>query len=237
MTNPDSHPTRHLATSVAATVYVAAWLVGLAVLPSGPDAAGSAGTIRSALAAHAGAAVLQSWLVHGVAAVALVCFVRSALRLLGCRCGGPALHRLTLWSVQAAAAASLVQVAFLHLAVATATRSAASTGDAAAAWFHAVNVTDVVKLALLGLVVAGLTRGLAAAGAPAWFTWPATGLAVALPVAGLAFVTTAPLLGGMLAPSLVLLLVWAGVAAVLVARRTRRGAAPSGTTERKTTWA
>ena len=116
MTNPDSHPTRHLATSVAATVYVAAWLVGLAVLPSGPDAAGSAGTIRSALAAHAGAAVLQSWLVHGVAAVALVCFVRSALRLLGCRCGGPALHRLTLWSVQAAAAASLVQVAFLHLA-------------------------------------------------------------------------------------------------------------------------
>ena len=234
MTNPDSHPTRHLATSVAATVYVAAWLVGLAVLPSGPDASGSAGTIRSALAAHAGAAVLQSWLVHGVAAVALVCFVRSALTLLE---RGPALHRLTLLSVQAAAAASLLQVAFLHLAVAAATRSAASTGDAAAAWYHAVNVTDVVKLALLGVVVAGLTRGLAAAGAPAWFTRPATGLAVALPVAGLAFVTTAPLLGGMLAPSLVLLLVWAGVAAVLVARRTRWGAAPCGTTERKTTWA
>ena len=56
----------------AAAAYVAAWLAGLAVLPEAVDPHADAGSIGRYLAAHAGAAVLQSWLVHGVAAVALV---------------------------------------------------------------------------------------------------------------------------------------------------------------------
>ena len=47
-----------------------------------------------------------------------------------------------------------------------------------------------------------------------------------LPVAGLAFVSTTPWLGGMLALSLVLLLTWAVAAAVMVTRRC--GPAPGG---------
>ena len=169
--------------------------------------------------AHAGAAVLQSWLVHGVAAVALVCLVRSALVVLGREePRPPALHRLTRWAALAAGAASLLQVVLLHAAVVSA--RSGSDGQAAR-WVHAVNGTDVVKLALLGAVVAGTTLALGRAGARVWFTWPATGLAVMLPVAGLAFVSTTPWLGGMLALSLVLLLTWALAVAVLVTRRRR----------------
>ena len=117
----------------------------------------------------------------------------------------------------------------LHAAV----LSARSGSDGQAArWVHAVNGTDVVKLVLLGAVVAGTTLALGRAdrvgraGVRGWFTWPSTALAVMLPVAGLAFVSTTPWLGGMLALSLVLLLTWAVAAAVLVTRRC--GPAPSG---------
>ena len=221
---PTHRPATHRPSGVlpAATAYVAAWLAGLAVLPEAVDAHADAGTIGRYLVAHAGAAVLQSWLVHGVAAVALVWFVRSALAVLGQdEARPPALHRLTRWAALGAGAASLLQVVLLHAAV----LSARSGSDGRAArWVHAVNGTDVVKLVLLGAVVAGTTLALGraaawAAGVRVWFTWPATALAVMLPVAGLAFVSTAPWLGGMLALSLVLLLTWAVAAAVLVTRR------------------
>ena len=226
----DPRPTDRRAVLPAATAYVAAWLAGLAVLPEAVDAHADTGTIGRYLVAHAGPAVLQSWLVHGVAGVALVWFVRSALAVLGQdEARPPALHRLTRWAALGAGAASLLQVVLLHAAV----LSARSGSDGRAArWVHAVNGTDVVKLVLLGAVVAGTTLALSRAGALAtsgvrvWFTWPATALAVMLPVAGLAFVSTAPWLGGMLALSLVLLLTWAVAAAVLVTRR--RGPAASG---------
>ena len=82
------------------------------------DAHADTGTIGRYLVAHAGAAVLQSWLVHGVAAVALVWFVRSALAVLGQdEARPPALHRLTRWAALGAGAASLLQVVLLHAAV------------------------------------------------------------------------------------------------------------------------
>ncbi len=225
----DRRATDRRAVLPAATVYVAAWLAGLAVLPEAVDPRAGAGTIGRYLVAHAGAAVLQSWLVHGVAGMALVWFVRFALAVLGQDERPSALHRVTRWAALGAGAASLLQVVLLHAAV----LSARSGSDGRAArWVHAVNGTDVVKLVLLGAVVAGTTLALGRAGAlgtsgvRVWFTRPATTLAVMLPVAGLAFVSTAPWLGGMLALSLVLLLTWAVAAAVLVTRR--GGPAASG---------
>ena len=93
---PTRDPPTVRAVLPAAAAYVAAWLAGLAVLPEAVDAHADAGSIGRYLVAHAGAAVLQSWLVHGVAAVALVWFVRSALAVLGRdEARPPALHRLT----------------------------------------------------------------------------------------------------------------------------------------------
>ena len=199
----------------SALVYVAAWLAGLALLPIGADPHAGAAEVSTVLADNATAAVIQSWLVHGVAAIALVWFVGSALRMLA-----PGPHTrigstVTRLAAVGAAAASLLQVAFLHAAVAAASPV---TPGVAAAFVHAVNVTDMIKLVLLGTVAGGLTIMLVRAGAGPWFSRPALGLAVLLPLAGLAFVSAAPLLGGMLAASLVLLLGWALFAAVFTVR-------------------
>ncbi|HEY5116918.1 MAG TPA: hypothetical protein VIJ00_15455 [Nakamurella sp.] len=199
----------------SALVYVAAWLAGLAVLPTGVDPHAGPAEVSTVLADNATAAVIQSWLVHGVAAIALLCLVGSALRMLA---AGPHVRigsTVTWLAAVGAAAASVLQVALLHAAVAAAT---ATTRDVAAAFFRAVNVTDMIKLVLLGTVVGGLTIMLARAGAPRWFGWLALSLAGLLPLAGLAFVSEAPVLGGMLAASLVLLLGWALVAAVFTVR-------------------
>ena len=61
---------------------------------------------------------------------------------------------MTWLAAVAAVAASLLQVAFLHTAVTAATLA---TQDITAAFFQAVNVTDMIKLVLLGTVVGGLT--------------------------------------------------------------------------------
>ena len=61
---------------------------------------------------------------------------------------------MTWLAAVAAVAASLLQVAFLHTAVTAATLE---TQDITAAFFHVVNVTDMIKLVLLGTVVGGLT--------------------------------------------------------------------------------
>ena len=173
----------------AAVVYVGAWLAGLAVLPTGADPHARAAEVSTVLADSGTAAVIQSWLVHGVAAIALLCLVGSALRMLA---PGPhaRIGSTVTWFAAVGATAT--------------TENSAATRSVAAASFHAVNVTDMLKLVLLGTVVGGLTIMLVRAGAASWFGWPALGLAGLLPLAGLAFVSEASVLGGMLAASLVL---------------------------------
>ncbi|HEY5151600.1 MAG TPA: hypothetical protein VIJ23_17655 [Mycobacterium sp.] len=144
---------RH-AVIASALVYVAAWLAGLAGLLTGADPHAGAAQVSMVLADNATAAVIQSWLVHGVAAIALLCLVGSALRMLA---PGPHVRigsTVTWLAAVAAVAASLLQVAFLHTAVTAATPA---TQDITAAFFHAVNVTDMITLVLLGTVVGGLT--------------------------------------------------------------------------------
>ena len=79
------------------------------------------------LADNATAAVIQSWLVHGVAAIALVWFVGGALRM---PAPGPHVRigsTVTRSAAVGAAAASLLQVAFLPAAVAAATPATPGT--------------------------------------------------------------------------------------------------------------
>ncbi len=170
--------------------------------------------------------MILSWLVHGAAAIALLWFVASALPMLepGRSRARIGVSRVTWLAAIGAAAASLLQVAFPHVAVAAATPA---TQDTAAAWFHAMNVTDMIKLVLLGAFVGGLTIMLMRTGAGPWFSWPALCLAGLLPPAGMAFVSAAPVLGGMLAASLVLLLGWALVAAVLTVRLSEPADSPA----------
>lgn len=207
----------------AATTYVLAWLVGLAVLPAGPDPHGTAAEAVATLEAHRGAAVLQSWLVHGVAAVALAWLALALLRTAPARrAGGTEVDRLRGWvrvAVGGAVALSLVQVVLLHVAVLTADPTSPT---AAAGWLRAVNLVDVAKLAFLGASVALLTRAVRPRGAGRGLTAFSGVVAVVLPVAGLAFVWESAVLSAVLTASLVLLLAWALVVAFSVSRGAAR---------------
>jgi hypothetical protein len=210
----------------AATTYVSAWVVGLAVLPAGPDPHGTAAEAVATLDAHRGAAVLQSWLVHGVAAGALAWLAVALLRTAPVRReGGPEAGRVRGWArvaVGGAVVLSLLQVVLLHVAVVTADPIAPA---AAAGWLHAVNLVDVAKLAFLGAGVALLTRAVRPATGPRAVSTFSAVVAVVLPVAGLAFVWASPVLSAVLTLALVLLLAWALVMAFSVSRGAARDTA------------
>ena len=209
----------------AATTYVTAWAVGLAVLPAGPDPHGTAAEAVATLDAHRGAAVLQSWLVHGLAAGALAWLAMALLRPAPSRGeGGPEGSRSRRWArvaVGGAVALSLLQVVLLHAAVVTADPAAPA---AAAAWLHAVNLVDVAKLAFLGASVALLARAVRPATGARGVSRFSGVVAVVLPVGGLAFVWASPVLSAVLTASLVLLLAWALVVAFSVSRGAARDA-------------
>lgn len=225
-----TRPTARLAASprAAATTYVTAWVAGLAVLPAGPDPHGTAAEAVATLDAHRGAAVLQSWLVHGLAAAALAWLAVALLRMpLPRREGGGQVSRARGWArvaVGGAVALSLLQVVLLHAAVLTADPAAPR---AAAAWLHAVNLVDVAKLVLLGASVALLARAVRPASAARGVTTFSGVVAVVLPVAGLAFLWDSPVLSAVLTASLVLLLAWALVVAFWVSRGAARDASPA----------
>ena len=211
----------------AAATYVLAWLLGLAVLPAGPDPHGTAAEAVATLEASRGAAVLQSWLVHGVAAGALAWLAVALLRSApGRREGGTDVDRVRGWArvaVGGAVTLSLLQVVLLHAAVLTADVAAPA---AAAGWLHAVNLVDVAKLAFLGATVAllaGAVRPRRGARVVRAFSGV---VAVVLPVGALAFVWESPVLSAVLTASLVLLLAWALVVAFSVSRGAARDASP-----------
>ncbi|MGN6752786.1 MAG: hypothetical protein ACTHJJ_09550, partial [Intrasporangium sp.] len=59
------------ATAFAGVLYVAAWIAGLLVGPTAPAGTASDMSVHSFYVEHAGAALVQSLLVHGVAGLAL----------------------------------------------------------------------------------------------------------------------------------------------------------------------
>lgn len=204
--------TRARAPMLAGGAYAAAWLVGLALHPSGPalDAAGPV------VAAHYASArwplAVQSLLVHGVAAVALL-FVAAGVAAAGRGLPGARLGR---GAARLAAALSFVQAVLGVTAALT-----ADTSDAARArWlFAAVGRLDGVKMLALGTMVAAgvalarrgvLPRWLGVAGAVL--------VAVVIPAAaGYLLLLQGPAVAA--GPALLLLVVWVAGVGVATGRR------------------
>lgn len=77
------------APALAGLACLVAWVAGLAVWPSNLDVAASGGQVMAAYSGHRGVAMLQSLLVHGVAAVALAVVVLALGQAARGRGGGP----------------------------------------------------------------------------------------------------------------------------------------------------
>ncbi|GAA2473882.1 hypothetical protein GCM10010406_07300 [Streptomyces thermolineatus] len=211
--SPADRPAAVRALPAVGTVYVLAWVAGLMTAPASPAGTAGAERIHAYYTAHAGASVVQSLLVHGVAGLALAALAVGFGRALRNAGRLPVLVSL---SGLAAAAASLVQVAFAVLAVQHVDTAPASR---TALWFHAINRTDTVKLLLLAVFVATVTAAAGrAARLPALLRRLGAVLVPLLVLGGAAFVVDSEPLAVVLAMSLVVLLVWVGAVARRIGR-------------------
>jgi hypothetical protein len=194
------------APALAGVAYLVAWLAGLAVWPSNPDVASSGSQVVAAYTGHRGQAMLQSLLVHGVAAVALAVVV-LALDQAALRRAPGSDARVTVVAGVGAAFVSLVQCA-LGLVLAGWAVPDGDTGRARLL-FAAVNRLDGIKmLALAAMAAAGAALVHRTRLLPGWLGWLGGLLAVALVVSGIGYL----LLSSTLAPTAFvsgpLLLVW-----------------------------
>jgi hypothetical protein len=224
MTAIATHPTRtthSIRTTLpraAGIIYVAAWVAGLAVHVSGPALDAPGAEVVTHYRTHGAAALTQSLLVHGVAAVALAAVVLGIGRAASVRHGSRVARTAVTWSGLSAAALSLAQmVAGVALVVGAGSMSS-SRGEM---WFAVVNRVDGVKMwALAVMALAGgvlalgrvLNRSLA----------PLAALLVpSLVVAGFVYGTLDASLAAAAVPALVLLLAWVATAGASAARAVR----------------
>ena len=192
-------PLRRVA-RVAASTYVVAWAVGLAIAPAGPDPlTATPAELHAHAAGHTLGLAAQSMLIHGVAGVALL----TVALLLPGRLGNDRTARLARASGIVAATASFVQTGLMLAIVAGVPRDAAAT---VAGRFAAIDWVDSVKLLALGLMIGLFVRAGRRTVGRALVVF-GTLVAVLLPVSGAAFVG-ADAMYPLLYVTLPLLLVW-----------------------------
>jgi hypothetical protein len=188
--------------SAAGAAYVVAWVVGLAVSPSGTFSTDPADEVAAHLAAQRLAELGQALSVHGLAGVALAVFtagVATASRGPGARVLGRA--------GVIAAAISLLQAAIEVGMCLTAGHVAAGTTRSMLAL---VERLDALKLVALAVVLAAGRMLARRGGLPRWSGLVAGAGSVAMLIAAAGLALGSPGLTTAAAPALVLMLVWVG---------------------------
>jgi hypothetical protein len=205
------------AVAVAAAVYVVAWIVGLGISFSYPSADASAKDWANYLNSNQGLVVFQEYLIHGLAAIALIVFaagVRTFLRGTGTRF----LSDVAFAGAIAAASVSLVQATVGQIFA----TKAGPTGDSAlvSTIMGLDNQADTYKLlGLILFVVAASLAFLATGRTPSWVAWGGVVVGILLLLGSWSFPINFAPLGLALDLSLLGLLAWVAVSAVFVYRR------------------
>jgi hypothetical protein len=192
----------HLPLRTAAVGFSVAWIAGLFVPVPLIDVDASASAAAAALGGHEGELALQSLLVHGLAAAAIVVITLAVARALGQGLAG----RIARGAGLTAAGLSVVQCA-LELTFA---------GTSNGALIEAVNRLDGVKMVTLGvLALAGSTAIML----PRWLRVIGPVLALAIFVSAAGYGLLMPALAPAAYVSLPLLLVWMTGSGLALARR------------------
>jgi hypothetical protein len=204
------------APAIAGIVYVAAWVAGLAIWPSNIDVAASGREVIAAEAGHATVAMIQSLLVHGVAAVALAVVVLALGRAAG-RSGESRWGLAVLVFGLAAVTVSLAQLVLGLLLGGWAVPG----GDSGRVklLFDLVDRLDGAKMLLLAATAAS-SAALAGrtAALPPWLGYLALLTALALVTSAAGYLVLSSALALAAAASLPLLLAWALAAGVVLGR-------------------
>lgn len=205
----------------AGFVYVVAWLVGLAIgqTTSAPGPTDSVSTMGAYFSSHRDAAMIQAYLLDGIAGVSLIVFtaaLRSALRKFE---GESATMSSILFGAGVAAGTvSLLQGLFTQVLA----DHVAAMGNPATirALFDLNAEGDTYKLLALGVFLGAAallvfrTRAL-----PRWLGWVAAVLAPLLVVAGWNFALSPSVQFAAYAVLLLVLLLWVGAVSVVSLRR------------------
>jgi hypothetical protein len=200
---------RPSAAKVAGFTYVGAWVVGLTAFGVGPAADATDAEIATYFADHRLMTTIQSLLVHGVAAGALLVVLLAVRRHV-------ADARLAHAAGLTAVGLSLLQCA-LDVA-----RSGFSHGQATVQLLHLVDRLDGGKMFAFAVMIAAALRTYRAAGLVGRRMAIAGAVAsVALVLSGIGYGFAVDALAPVAAVSLLLLLVWVAWTGVAVARTER----------------
>lgn len=204
-------PARRWLTTSAGLVYVAAWVVGLAV-HTGPAADARPADVLAHFSDAGGAGIVGSLLVHGVAAGAFL-VVAHALARFARRHDSNRTARAVWGAAIIATAASAAQVA---VAVRLSTVSSAET---ASGWFGVLNHLDGIKLLAMAMVVAAGVMMTRRHDSWTWLGIVSAALAASLVVAGAGFSAGIATVTVAAVPALLLLFLWVPTTAFFVSRR------------------
>ncbi|MGZ4724500.1 MAG: hypothetical protein ACXV8L_09845 [Ilumatobacteraceae bacterium] len=191
---------------VAGFTYVGAWVVGLTAFGVGPAADATDGEIARYFAGHRAVSAVQSLLIHGVAAAALLAVLIAAQH------AGR--------STRSAHNAGLIAVGLSMVqCVLDVWRSTVSTGSTTADLVHAIDRIDGLKMFALAAMIGASVNMFRSTGLIGKkMTIVGKVAAPALIVSGVAY--AGHLLGLMVSAdlSLLLLLIWVGCTGVAIAR-------------------
>lgn len=204
--------------AASAAVYVVVWIVGLGIAFSFPSADASAREWTDFLKSHQGLVIFQEYLIHGVAAVALLVFGAALRVCIRHAAGSSLLPDVAFAGAVAAASVSLVQATFGQVL----TSKVAQTGDLAlvSSFLALNNQADTYKLLGLALFVSASSFAFLKHHAlPNWVAWGGGVVAILLLLGSWSFPFNSSLLGIALGLSLLGLLAWVAVVAVLMPGR------------------
>jgi hypothetical protein len=206
--------------SSAGLVYVLVWIVGLLLESDTPGSTASTADLTAYFLAHQQAHMIQSYLIDGIAGVAILVFAATVAGIFRkFDEENPTLSSIVFGAGVAAASVSLVQAGMQQV---LANRDVLAEGNAAPirTILVMINATDTFKLLALALLSGTVslltfrTRAL-----PQWTGWLGVILALLLIFGGWSFLLNNSALYNVLYLALPLLLLWVAAISVVILRR------------------
>jgi hypothetical protein len=212
---PAGEGTWRTVAAVAGALFLSAMLLGSEAAPDGPALFASRLRVHEYFVAHSHAALNQSFVLDGLAGVALVVLTVALWRSFAGVPRGRAASVALLGAGLAAAAASFVQLVFMLRIERHITREVGVRRTDFL--FDAMNRTGSAKLVLLAIAV-GAACVLAARSDtfPRWVRWVGYALVPVLGFGALASVVSGPTLATFFALSLPLLMLWVAATSLML---------------------
>ncbi|MCB9113228.1 MAG: hypothetical protein H6634_18435 [Anaerolineales bacterium] len=197
----------------AGFVYVAAWIIGLLIESGSPAPSAGGATLLAYFTAHRQSHMIQSYLIDGVAGIAILLFTSAMVDHFRKANGASALLQVVLGAGIAATSLSLVQAGFQQAL--SNPDILATDGSSLTTILVLVNQIDTFKLMTLSVLSGAISMLVfGTKSIPAWLGWLGAVLSLTLVIGGFSFVSTAPVLTYVLFASLPLLLFWVGAMSV-----------------------